>query len=88
MSEALACGSEDVGGLLHLMLLVAGSLGVLDQRSLLFLAHFVKLFLGFFELAEVTDRGREGTEVHKDKFNSVLTEALICGSVNGNTVCK
>lgn len=56
MSEALSCRSEDVGGFLHLMLFVAGSLGILDQRCLLFLAHFVKLLLGFFELAKVTDR--------------------------------
>lgn len=62
MSEALACGSEDHGGLLHLMLLVAGSLSVLDQRRLLFLAHFVKLLLGFFELTYVTDKDREGTD--------------------------
>ena len=54
MSETFACGSEDVGGLLHFMLLVAWSLGVLDQRSLFFLAHFIKLFLGFFELPKVT----------------------------------
>lgn len=51
VSEALARGGEDVGGLLHLMLLVARSLGVLDQRRLLLLAHLVKLLLGFFELA-------------------------------------
>lgn len=51
MSEALACGSEDVGGLLHLMLFVTGSLGILDQGCLLFFTHFVKLLLGFFELA-------------------------------------
>lgn len=63
MSEAFARGSEDVGGLLHLMLLVAGSLGILDQRRLLFLTHFVKLLLGFFELAQVTDKGREGSRV-------------------------
>lgn len=63
MSEALASGGEDVGGLLHLVLLVAGSLRVLDERSLLFLAHFIKVLLGLFELAYVTDEGREGTEV-------------------------
>lgn len=51
MSETLARGGEDVGGLLHLMLLVARSLGVLDQRRLLLLAHLVKLLLGLFELA-------------------------------------
>lgn len=63
MSEALARGSEDVGGLLNFMLLVAGSLGVLNQSRLLLLAHLVKLLLGFFELAYVTGRGRERTEV-------------------------
>lgn len=56
MPEALARGSEDVGGLLHLVLLVTGSLGILDQRRLLFLAHFVKLLLGFFELTQVTSK--------------------------------
>ena len=58
MSEAFARGGEDVCGLLHLVLLVAGSLGVLDQRRLLLLAHFVELLLGFFELTDVTDRRR------------------------------
>lgn len=51
MSEALACGGEDVGGLLHLVLLVTRSLGVLDQRRLLLLADLVELLLGLFELA-------------------------------------
>ena len=54
MSEALARGSEDVGGFLHLVLLVTGRLSILDQRCLLLLTHFVKLFLGFFELTNVT----------------------------------
>lgn len=59
MSEALACGSEDVGGLLHLMLLVAGCLGILDQCGLLLFTHFIKLLLGFFELTKVTGRGEK-----------------------------
>lgn len=50
MSEALACGCQDVGGLLHFMLLVSRRLSVLGEGRLLFLADFIELFLGFFEL--------------------------------------
>lgn len=56
MSEALACGGEDVGGLLHLVLLVAWRLGIFNQRALLLLTDFIKLLLGFFELSQVTGK--------------------------------
>lgn len=72
MSEAFACGGEDVGGLLYFMLLVAWSLSVLDKRSLLFLANFVKLFLGFFELSQVTAKEDSG-EIKAFLISSYMT---------------
>jgi len=57
VAEALACGGQDVGGLLHLVLLVARCLGVPDERRLLLLAHLVKLLLGLLELAQVSGGG-------------------------------
>lgn len=67
VAEAVACGAEDVGGFLHLMLLVAGSLSVLDQGCLLLLAHFIKLLLGFFELAQVTAKTRRRGRTSQDR---------------------
>lgn len=58
MAEAFACGRQDVGGLLHLVLLVARHLGILSQRRLLLLAHLVKLLLGLFELTQVPKGGK------------------------------
>lgn len=74
MSEALARRREDVGGFLHLVLFVAGSLGVLDQRGLLFFAHFVELLLGFFELAKVTGKkkGEDGRLMKREVPSVVL----------------
>lgn len=59
VAEALAGRRQDIGGLLHLMLLVAGGLGILRQRRLLLFTHLVKLLLGLFEFADVP-RGGEG----------------------------
>lgn len=72
MSETLARGGEDVGGLLHLVLLVARSLGVLDQRRLLLLAHLVKLLLGLFEFAQVTDKKKVETRGRRPFYSSKL----------------
>lgn len=66
VAEALACGAEDIGGFLHLVLLVAGSLSVLDQGGLLFLAHFIKLLLGVFELAQVTAKSKRRGRTSQD----------------------
>ena len=79
MTEALARGGEDVGGLLHLVLLVARSLGVLGERRLLLLAHLVELLLGLFELAQVSgEREREEDEEGGESWNKALTMMCRC----------
>lgn len=68
------------------MLLVAGSLSVLDQGCLLFLAHFIKLLLGFFELAQVTAKTKQRGRTSQDYsiFLSILalviknSQVVIC----------
>ena len=54
VAEALARGGQDVGGLLHLVLLVARGLGVPGEGRLLLLAHLVELLLGLLELTQVS----------------------------------
>lgn len=53
VSEALAGDAERAGGLLHLVGLVAGSLGVLHLGDLQVLPYPVKVLLGLLELAHV-----------------------------------
>lgn len=53
VAEALAGGSQDAGGLVHLMRFVACGLRIPGQSCLLLLAHLLKLLLRLLELPEV-----------------------------------
>lgn len=60
VTEALACGGQDVGGLLHLVHFVTGHLSVFHQSHLLLLAHFIKLLLSIFKLLQVSENKTSG----------------------------
>lgn len=55
MAEAFACSTEDTVSFFHLVLLISGSLSVLDQRCLLLLTHFIKLLLRLLKLPQVPE---------------------------------
>lgn len=60
VAEALPSGGQNVGGLLHLVLLVPGDLCVLGQGGLFLLTHFLKLLLGILEFSDISGKGRGG----------------------------
>lgn len=68
VTEALACGGQDVGGLLHLVLFVTRHLRVFHQSHFLLLAHFIKMLLGVFKLLQVSEiRKSEVKKGHKNR---------------------
>lgn len=80
VAEALSCGGEDVGGLLHLMCLVPRHLTILYQCHLLLLADLVKLLLCLFDLPKVPiDKGC--LDITKRTFFKNISVYL-----NGNTL--